>query len=127
MRLEWGKILFGSIAFSIKKKSSFKVYLSSKMSSWNYRIITSNYGWHLGQRITGHEIAEGGGAWESLDLGPKAPEPFCHPDKIPVLLSASCFLFPGLHCLPKSFVLSTGGSLEPQEQLGEMTEGGEGQ
>lgn len=54
------------------------------MSSWNYRIITSNYVWHLGQRITGHGIAEGGGAWESLDLGPKAPEPDCHPDKIPV-------------------------------------------
>lgn len=27
------------------------------MSSWNYRIITSNYVWRLGQRITGHGIA----------------------------------------------------------------------
>lgn len=72
VRTEWEKFFLVKLLLAFKKKkSSFKVYLSSKMSSWNYRIITSNYVWPLGQRITGHGTA-GGQAWESLDLDPRA-------------------------------------------------------
>lgn len=63
------------------------------MSSWNYRIITSNYVWHLGQRITGQNDGRrfGLGIFEISNL-----EPDCHLHKIAVQPPATCYLFLGL-------------------------------
>ena len=52
VRTELEKFFLVKLLLALKKKkSNFKVYLSEKMSSRNYRSKTSNYVRHLGQRI----------------------------------------------------------------------------
>lgn len=47
------------------------------MSSWNYRIITSNYMWHSGPGITGQGIAGGRPGNPLMPALSWGPEPDC--------------------------------------------------